>query len=189
MGTTLRFSDATTHNCPVAKAAGIPCEFRISRLEHKYEGESVTEDAIALGIPTPMGVPAFVQVDFCPFCGEQVSTSLRYGYKKPDRRREESITSHTDYFAYRQRYNKTVRQRSFTDGPLSENCWREFEAELAEINLLLPYARAEFASSLFQRKQILNFWLCYPDLRERVGRLEVAKEMVSEPTGQEGWFS
>jgi len=186
MGTNWRFSDATTHRCPAAKDAGIPCEFRIGRLEHRYEGESVTEDAIALGIPTPMGVPAFIQVDFCPFCGEQVSTSLRYGYKKPDLRRKESVGSRKDYFEYRRRFTKSERP----GGLLSDARYREFEAELAEINTLLPYALPEIASSLFQRKQVLNFWLCYPDTRERPGRLEVMKEPVPESdTGQEGWFS
>lgn len=163
------------HTCLVQKEAGLPGEFRTMVAKHKYENETVTEIAAALIFPAG-NEHIFVQVDVCPFCGEELSTALRHGYVKPDTLRKERAAINAPYYEYRRRYNKAGR----SNHPLDYDGWKITKGALTEVERLLIGHAGKHQEYLFTEKQRFCRQLVLPDIRPDRGRIEIVREELPE---------
>lgn len=179
--------ESSPHKCTVAAESEIRVEFGRAELTHEYEGEKHAEYVVMMSQQTQVGYLTTV-VDFCPFCGIELSTALRFGYKKPEIARQARLAEREGYFEYRRRWNR----RPYDDAPLRESEWRRLVDELEEIETLLVGDAGSYQAELFQRKQYIYRQLILPDIRPDKGRIEVAKEPLPEfdvPQEDHGWWS
>lgn len=120
--------------------------------QEAYDTEAETKfDMVMCAIPTAHGHTA-VQVDFCPWCGAQLSNHRVFVADRGKKRQAPTEPVQADYLAYRRR----LVQSGTPVKPMSEEQWKVAVQEWNEINMLLPMAKPEHATGLFNRKQVLK---------------------------------
>jgi hypothetical protein len=118
-----------------------------------------------------------VQMDFCPFCGTELSGGLRLGATRIGKPKNVVIN---DYLTYRQHFVKLEREGH----PLGQDKWDEYWDSWQEVNLLLPHAKPAAAKRLFKQKQELRETLCLSlskssnDVKKLINH---TKQLISTP--------
>jgi hypothetical protein len=122
------------------------------------------------------GATHATQVDFCPYCGTELSTQMRFGYRKPSHYREKRAVANAPYYEYRRRFAKSGKPAE----PMTQTRYYRTLADLHEIEFLLEGDAGVHQSELFAAKQAIYRDLYLPDLRPERGRLVIAQEPLPD---------